>query len=129
VKEIMTKKTTEKEKHQKNATSEDFDKLTLQAIDETLSALGEKPKTAIYAYLKKNYSIDKKDIPQRIGEFSKALEDLLKIGAVQLEILFMKNLFTQLKKTNGNFFCEWTAHNVSFQEYTEFMKQRHTEEP
>ncbi|MCW4024379.1 MAG: hypothetical protein NWF01_05005 [Candidatus Bathyarchaeota archaeon] len=122
----MTKKTTEKENRQKNTTSEDFDNIMLQAIDETLSMLGEKPKTAIYAYLKKKYFIEKKDMPQRIGEVSKALEELLKIGATQLEILFMKNLFIQLKKTRGDFFYEWTACNVTFQEYTQFMKQKYT---
>jgi hypothetical protein len=96
----ITTNPAEKENCQENTISEDFDNLTLKAIDETLSMLGEQPKTAIYSYLKKKYFIDKKEIPQRMGDFSKAIEDLLKMGAVQLEILFMKNLFAQIKRNS-----------------------------
>ncbi len=112
----------EKEIQQIPSTYEDFDDLTLKAIDETLSSLGEQPKTAIYLYLKKRYCIDKKEIPQRIEEFSDALEDLLKVGAAQLEILFMKNLFLQLKNMRGDLFFECAASNVTFREYTRLMK-------
>lgn len=103
---------------------EDFDDLTIKVIDETFSTLGEQSKTAIYAYLKKNYGIDKKEIPHRIDDFSVALEKLFKNGAGRIEVLLMKNLYARVSKTCGGFSCEWTTPEVTFQEYVQLMKQQ-----
>jgi|WetSurMetagenome_2_1015567.scaffolds.fasta_scaffold03942_8 hypothetical protein len=123
----MTKEAAEKKKYAENTVSEDFDKLTLKAIDEALSALGEQSKTAIYFYLNGKYHVKKREIPQRIEDFSKALEDVLKTGAVPLEILCMDNLFAQVKKACGWSICEWTAPKLTFNQYVQFMRQQYKE--
>jgi hypothetical protein len=124
----MATEATKKRKHPKSTRPlEDFDSLLLKAIDESLSSLGENSKTATYSYLKKKYRIDKNEIPQRIGPFSQALEDLFKTGARQLEILCMKKLYSQVKKTHSGLVCEWVTSEVTFQEYVHLAKQHFTE--
>ena len=123
----MTADTAKKKEHEKNTVFEDFDNLTLKAIDEALSPLGEKSKTVIYSYLERKYHINKKEIPNQIESFSKALEELLKTSAAQLEILCMENLFVQVKKTRRGFICG-TITNVTLKQYVQFMKQQYIEE-
>lgn len=74
----------------------DFTKLLLEAVDETLSSLGDSSKRAIYFYLERNFSIKKQDIPDRIEEFTEAIEKLFGNGAKILEIQIMKHLYENL---------------------------------
>ncbi|MCW4003991.1 MAG: hypothetical protein NWE95_08795 [Candidatus Bathyarchaeota archaeon] len=121
----MISEPAENKKQSENTVFEDFDSLAVKAIDEALSTLGEKPKTAIYSYLNSKYHIDKKGIPQRIEDFSKALEDLLKSGAAQMEILCREKLFFHVKKTCGESICEWITPKLSFKQYVQFMEQQY----
>jgi hypothetical protein len=73
-----------------------FENILLEAIDEGLACLGEQTKKAVYQHLKNKYSLSKQDIPYRIEDFTKAIEDIFQAGAKLLEIKIMKILYTKI---------------------------------
>lgn len=74
----------------------DFKELLLEAVDAALSPLGDSSKHAVYFYLEKNFTVKKQDIPNKIEEFTNAIEEILGHGAKVLEIEIMKNLFAKI---------------------------------
>ena len=103
----------------------DFNSLLLEAIDEALSSLGETPKTAIYYQLKTEFNIKTKEIPERIDDFSSALERPFGLGAKHLEILFMKILSVKVRDFRDWVSCEWVVPEVKFREYVDIMRQNY----
>jgi hypothetical protein len=101
-----------------------FDRVLLKAIDEALLSLGESPKTAIYYHLESVFNIRKQEIPRRIGDFSKALEQLFGLGARHLEILFMKSLYAKLTGVREWASVEWVVPEMTFREYVHLMRQK-----
>lgn len=82
--------------HPKNDAAEaKFDKILLDAVDETLSSLGNSVKKSIYLHLAKKFGIKQSEIPNKIAEFATAIESLFGQGALFLEIQIMKRLCTQ----------------------------------
>jgi len=73
-----------------------FENILLEAIDESLTCLGERTKQAVYVHLKNRYALSKQDIPYRIEDFTEALEDIFQVGAKLLEIKIMKALFANM---------------------------------
>jgi hypothetical protein len=73
-----------------------FKKLLLEAIDKGLSSLGISAKQAIYFYLERTFSIEKLDIPNKIGEFTNAIEEIFGLGAKILEIQIIKCLYEKV---------------------------------
>jgi hypothetical protein len=100
-----------------------FNKLLLEAIDEALSFLGESSKTAIYYHLETVFNIKKQEIPNRVDDFSRALERLFGLGAKHLEILFMKSLYAKVRGVREWSSCEWVVPEVTFREYVHLMRQ------
>ena len=103
-----------------------FNDMLLEAIDEALLSLGENVKTAVYFYLETSFHIHRQEIPEKIGEFSDALERIFSLGARHLEVLFMRSLHSKI-----NLFCEWPltyckwlVPDVTFQEYIRLMKHQ-----
>ncbi len=74
----------------------DFKKLLQEAIDETLSSLGDSSKQALYFHLEKNFRIKKQDIPNKIEEFTNAIEKIFGDGAKILEIQMIKRLYEKV---------------------------------
>jgi len=70
-----------------------FRKLLLEAVDEALSSLGDSVKQAIYFHLERRFNIKKQEIPDRIEEFTNAIEEIFGLGAKLLEIRIMKNFY------------------------------------
>ena len=54
-----------------------FRKALQEAVDEGLSSIGETAKQQLYSYLDKRFRIKRQDIPKKIGEFAKAIEEIL----------------------------------------------------
>jgi hypothetical protein len=75
----------------------DFAKLLLESVDEGLSLLGYCSKQALYSHLENNLKIRKQDIPEKIEQFSDAIEKIFGHSAKLLEIEIMKNLFKRLE--------------------------------
>jgi hypothetical protein len=70
----------------------DFEKYVVEAVDESLSSLGNSSKQAIYFHLEKSFSIKRQEIPNRINDFADALEKIFGLGANFLEILIIERL-------------------------------------
>ena len=105
-----------------------FDEILLDAIDEALLSLGESVKTSIYFHLEDLFKITKEDVPNRLSDFSSALEQIFGLGARSLAILFMKNLHAKVGvtikwTTNGQSLSKWVVPEVTFQEYVRLMLQ------
>ena len=73
-----------------------FDKLLLQAIDETLNSLGTSVGQSIYYHIENKISVDRSEIPQRLGEFQEGLEKIFGTGARFIEMLIMKKLHMRI---------------------------------
>ncbi len=76
--------------------STDFKELLGEAIDAALAQLGDSSRRAFYLHLKINYNIMKRDIPEKIDEFTIAVEKVFGQRAKILEIEIMKNLFAKI---------------------------------
>lgn len=70
----------------------EFRTATLEAVDESLLGLGESTRRAIYFHIEKRYGVKREEIPERLEEFSKALEGLFHEGGRVLERLIARNL-------------------------------------
>lgn len=97
--------------------------MLLETIDEALSSLGETQKTAIYHHLEKTFNIKRQEIPEKVDDFSSALERLFGLGAKHLEILFMKTLYVKVMHVRDRVSGQWTAPEVTFEAYVDFMRQ------
>ena len=73
-----------------------FSKILLAAVEESLSSLGDSPKRAILFHLESTFNIKKEHIPDNITEFSKALDKIFGPGATYLEKLIMQRLYEKL---------------------------------
>jgi len=93
-----------------------FRKLLLEAVDESLSTLGETPKQAIYFYLQESFHIMKQDIPEKIDEFAFAIEKIFGEGAKLLEIQIMKSLH---ERTRGTLRQYPREDSLSFTQYVQ----------
>jgi len=77
--------------------SKEFNHLFLEAVDEALLILGDESVTkAFYYHLMKKGKIDRSEIPDKIGEFHRALRALFNDGTIILEKRISKNLYRNL---------------------------------
>lgn len=97
-----------------------FEKILLEAVDEGLSSLGDSPKYAVYFYLKKEFKLDKRDIPHKIEEFADAIEKIFGLGAKFLEILIIKRLY---EKVGHEFEYNQEITDLIFTEYVDATKK------
>lgn len=98
---------------------EEFENLILEAVDESLSSLGDSAKQAIYYHLEKSFRLKREDIPHRIDEFATAMERIFGYGGKLLQIQIMKRLHekvgrssTLYLKEDGLFFAEYVRAQV-----------------
>jgi hypothetical protein len=91
----------------KNSREERFDELLFEAIDQTLSSLGEPVKNTIYLHLQKDFNIGKNEIPQEIDKFLDIMHQILGLSASRLEAKFLKNLQPKINVDAPLFEYEW----------------------
>ena len=77
--------------------SKSFNKLLLESIDKALLSLGNSARQAIYSHFENTYKISRIDIPRNLEQFQLILEKIFGVGSRYLEILIMKNLYTEIK--------------------------------
>jgi len=70
----------------------EFEKFLVEAIDESLSSLGESPKQAILFHLENTFNIKKQEISNNIAGFADALKKTFELGACLLETLIINKL-------------------------------------
>jgi len=80
------------ERKQSSKTRAKFDSILLESIDQALLSLGVNARSAVYFHLTNNFAISAQNIPERIDDFSEAIDQIFGRGARQLEILILKIL-------------------------------------
>ena len=108
--------------------SKRFEDALQESIDQAFSSLGGKVKASIYFHLEHNFLIRRQDIPERIEDFSNAMELIFGLGAKRLEILIMKNL---QEKVNCMYKWEgpsWLVPDLTFKKYVELSRIAYEEE-
>jgi hypothetical protein len=94
--------------------AEDFQRIMLETLDETMSSLGKKAKQSVYSQLEKTFRITKQDIPIEIETFTIAFEEVIGPGAELLEIEIMRHLY---EKIGSKFKYFPKQKNLTFTEY------------
>jgi len=100
----------------------EFDAVLLEAIDETLSSLGEPVKNTVYQHLRNDFGIEKKSIPSQINKFWDILHRIFGLSANRLEIKVMEKLNAKIK-VNVKWpeyewpLSKWVIADMSFTEY------------
>ena len=72
--------------------NDEFEKFLVEAIDESLSSLGESPKQSILFHLENTFKIKKQEISNNIDGFDDALKKTFGPGAHFLETLIINKL-------------------------------------
>lgn len=75
----------------------DFEAVTSDAIDHTLSAFGETVKNAIYKAIEAKSGVKKHQIPYKIEAFSHSIEFLFGQAAVLIEIRIIQTLSQKVR--------------------------------
>ncbi len=91
----------------------------MEAIDETLAAIGQTIKTKTFLFLK-TLGIRKSEIPNRISDFSEALDIMFGLGAQSLKAQILKKLHSKL----GITYIASQINRLS-QEYIDSIKLKH----
>jgi hypothetical protein len=95
-----------------------FETTIQEAIDETLSTLGENSKKTIYQHLENKYKIAKNEIPSKIEAFADALEQSFGVGAKLIEM----NIIKALHEKNQDFMFFPKKGDIEFTEYVERLQ-------
>lgn len=90
-----------------------FEKAVTEAVDESLSALGNCSKQTIYRLLENRYGIRKEEIPRKIAGFAHAVEETFGSVAKLIEIKIIKNLHSK----NRNFHYATNKDELNFIEF------------
>jgi hypothetical protein len=94
-----------------------FNEILLEAVDESLSSLGDLPRQAVLFHLECSFKIKKERIPENITEFTRALEKIFGPGAPYLEKLIVKRLHEKLGSESEE------AQSWNFLEYVHDVKE------
>jgi hypothetical protein len=62
----------------------DYTRLFCDAVDETLSLLGQGAQKRVYRFLERKYGIRREDIPTRFTDVSRILRDIFGVGGTDL---------------------------------------------
>ncbi len=108
-----TKKPTEQEKK--------FGEILVEATDQAFLTLGEKTRTTIYFYLQTKFAIAKHQIPEKVEDFSDALEQIFGRGAPKIQILIMKFLKEKIQASYKWVGPKWLVPDLTFVKYVRLM--------
>ncbi len=95
-----------------------FERIFIEAVDESFSLFGQSNQEAIYSFIEKAYGIGKKEIPHKIKAFSEALHQCFGSGAKTIEMHIIK----ALHEKNLNFKYFHRKGDVVLEEYAENLK-------
>jgi len=76
--------------------SREFEDTLLGAVDFAFCSLGKSCRRALYFHLETTFRLPRRQIPERLEEFDKALETIFKGGAAFLEKLILRKLCEML---------------------------------
>jgi hypothetical protein len=106
----------------KKKSEEKFAALLLDAIDLAFIALGPNVKFSIYFNLEAKFALPKQQIPDRIEDFSNALETIFGQASKQLQILIMKYLNDKVQCNFEYIGPKWLVPNLTFERYIKLVQ-------
>lgn len=68
----------------------------VEAVDESLLALGEVVRRSIYQYVERNHQVEREDIPEKLEAFHKCLQGIFGVATNVIERLMAKRLYSKL---------------------------------
>jgi hypothetical protein len=80
-----------------------FSNILCEAVDEALAVLGESVKRAIVYHLENTFDFKMEETPQRLSDFTHALEELLGPGASYVENMIIDQLQTKANHEKMSF--------------------------
>lgn len=90
-----------------------FESAVIEAIDESLSALGNSNKQTIYRHLENRYGIKKEEIPLKIAGFANAIEETFGSVAKLIEV----KIIGKLHSKNKDFYYVANKEELNFIEF------------
>ncbi len=106
----------------KTKTEKQFGALLLESIDQAFSTLGQTVKLSIYFHLESKFALPKQDIPDRIEDFSSAMEKIFGQASVPLEILIMKCLNEKIKGHYQWVGPKWLVPDLTLEKYLKIAR-------
>lgn len=94
------------EKLQLPGREETFRESLSEAIDEGLMSLGPAAGATIYFQLEKQFSLERSEIPQRVGDFELAIQRMLSSGGTLIEKMILEQLCKKLGVAFESLKCE-----------------------
>jgi PAS domain-containing protein len=76
--------------------AKDFEKLLAEAIDESLSSLGENMKLKVYLHLEERFGVHKSEVAFRLASFAQAVDELFGLEAGDLEAHVLKRIYEEI---------------------------------
>ncbi len=96
-----------------------FDQLIIESVDEVLAAIGTSIKSMIYLQLKSR-GIGREQIPNRIDDFTNALQAILGAGAHHIESKLIQQIQTKTGVT-----CPFPIQSSRLSECVVFIKHEY----
>ena len=106
----------------KTKTEKVFGALLLESIDQAFSTLGQNVKLSIYFHLETKFALPKQDIPDRIEDFSNAVDKIFGKASVPLEILIMKCLNEKIKGNYQWVGPKWLVPELTLEKYLKIAR-------
>jgi hypothetical protein len=106
----------------KTKTEKVFGALLLESIDQAFSTLGENVKFSIYFHLETKFALPKQDIPDRIEDFTNAVQKIFGQASAPLEILIMKFLNEKIRCHYEWVGPKWLIPELSLEKYLKIAR-------
>ena len=91
----------------------------MNSVEQAFSKFDCKTKQKLYLLLEIEYRIKKEEIPGKISDFASALEKMLGVSAILIEIYILKNIHQAVP----SFICDIDCKNFSFPKYIELFEE------
>jgi hypothetical protein len=114
--------TVEMKRLAKTKTEKIFGALLLESIDQAFSTLGQNVKLSIYFHLETKFALPKRDIPDRIEDFTSAVQKIFGKGSAPLEILIMKFLNEKIRCNYEWVGPKWLVPELTLEKYLKMAK-------
>lgn len=102
----------------------EFPSLLLASLDDVIrEVLGERPLKAVFSSLKRSFHIKREEIPERLDDFQKALEELFGNGAPVITRAVARRLCRRLE------IPYYERSDYDFKMYVEDCKRRYKQGP
>ena len=106
----------------KTKADQKFTGILLDSIDDAFASLGANVQLSLYFHLETKFTLSKQDIPDRIDDFSDALDRIFGQAARQVELLIIKCLNQRVKRSYKWVGPKWLVPDITFEKYVKLAR-------